>query len=272
MHAASLNATEGAMASVAAAARAARTDAMEMEAEAAAQKVEALKRTAAASLELATAREHGKRGTAANVSTTAAGLKPRQAEWEYVVREQKERRVKMLVREKSPATAARSIVTGGNTISSNSGLIVYLTYCTGSSQSHTRAPVSMARAQIIRACADREKHLLFRGWTRMCLHAASLTDAEGASAAATASARAIRAEAMAKEATIAAKKVESSSHPTAAVEAHGSQEAADFFTLRPERTYGKERQDRRAKMLVRNCYPHPDLCVIIIQTAGMVRN
>ncbi|CAM9574872.1 unnamed protein product [Pylaiella littoralis] len=108
----------------------------------------------------------------------------------------------------------------------------------------------MARAQIIRTCADREKHLLFRGWTRMCLHAASLTDAEGASAAATASARAIRAEAMAKEATIAAKKVESSSQPTAAVEAHGSQEAADFFTLRPERTYGKERQDRRAKMLI----------------------
>lgn len=100
MHAASLNATEAVMASATAAARATRTEAMEKEAEAAAEKAEASKRVAAASTELAAAREQARRETAANVSTTAAELKQRQAEWEEMVREQQERRVKMLVRPK----------------------------------------------------------------------------------------------------------------------------------------------------------------------------
>ena len=47
---------------------------------------------------------------------------------------------------------------------------------------------------------------MFRGWSRLCLHAASLSAAEGASAAATAAARATRAEAMQLEAVIAAEK------------------------------------------------------------------
>lgn len=43
--------------------------------------------------------------------------------------------------------------------------------------------------------ADRNMRFLFHGWTRLCLHAASLNAAEGASSAATAAARAARAEA-----------------------------------------------------------------------------
>lgn len=45
---------------------------------------------------------------------------------------------------------------------------------------------------------------MFRGWSRLCLHAASLSAAEGASAAATAVARAARADAAPKEVEAAA--------------------------------------------------------------------
>lgn len=48
-------------------------------------------------------------------------------------------------------------------------------------------------------CRDKDKRLLFRGWNRLCLHAASLSVAEGAFAAATAVARAARAEAEQEE-------------------------------------------------------------------------
>lgn len=58
--------------------------------------------------------------------------------------------------------------------------------------------------KIIRVCGERNRALLFRGWSRLCLHAASLSAAEGASAAATAFARAARAEAMQQEADAAA--------------------------------------------------------------------
>ena len=50
---------------------------------------------------------------------------------------------------------------------------------------------------------ERDRALIFRGWSRLCLHAASLSAAEGTSAAATAMARAARAEAMEKEADAA---------------------------------------------------------------------
>lgn len=100
IHAASLNATEGAMASATAAARATRTEAMEEEAKAAAEKAEALKRAAAAGAALAAAQEQAYRDTAANVSTTAAESKEKREEWESFVLEQKEHRAKMLVRAK----------------------------------------------------------------------------------------------------------------------------------------------------------------------------
>ena len=54
--------------------------------------------------------------------------------------------------------------------------------------------------QIIRICGERDRALLFRGWSRLCLHAAFLFAAEGASASATAAARAAREEALEKEA------------------------------------------------------------------------
>lgn len=62
--------------------------------------------------------------------------------------------------------------------------------------------------QIARVCGERDRALIFRGWSRLCLHAASLSAAEGASAAASASARAARSEAMKKEAEAAAASVE----------------------------------------------------------------
>lgn len=72
---------------------------------------------------------------------------------------------------------------------------------------------------------------------------------------------------MEKEAAIAAERAESS-RQAAAVKAYESQQEADFSTLGPERIYGQEQQDRRAKMLVRNCHPRPDLCVTNMQIAG----
>lgn len=62
--------------------------------------------------------------------------------------------------------------------------------------------------KVTRVCRERKRALVFRGWTRLCMHAASLSAAEGASAAATAHARAARAEAMEKEARAATEKAE----------------------------------------------------------------
>lgn len=96
------------MASATAAARATRTEAMEKEAKATAEKAEALKRAAAAGEALAAAKEQAQRDTAANVSTTAAELKERREELESVVREQKEHRAKMLVRAKCTGDPPRA--------------------------------------------------------------------------------------------------------------------------------------------------------------------
>lgn len=63
-------------------------------------------------------------------------------------------------------------------------------------------------SQLHRFVQTRRKRSIFRGWSRLCLHAASLSAAEGASAAATAVARAARAEAMQKEAQVAVDKAE----------------------------------------------------------------
>lgn len=57
--------------------------------------------------------------------------------------------------------------------------------------------------QISRVCRENDRRLLFRGWSRLCLHAASLNAAETAFATATATARAARADAEAKEAAAA---------------------------------------------------------------------
>ena len=62
--------------------------------------------------------------------------------------------------------------------------------------------------KITRACGGRDRALLFRGWSRLCLHAASISAAEGASATAAAVARAARAEALDREAETAAARAE----------------------------------------------------------------
>lgn len=53
--------------------------------------------------------------------------------------------------------------------------------------------------QVVRRHNDQDRRRLFRGWSRLCLHAASVNVAKAASASATATARAARAESMEKE-------------------------------------------------------------------------
>ena len=113
--------------------------------------------------------------------------------------------------------------------------------------------------KIIRVGQDRDKNLMFRGWSRLCLHAASLSAVEGASAAATAAARAVRAEAMETEAIAAAEKAEAwkraaaTSADVAAAKEQTQREAAEL-ARREEFTSQVDRQQRgRAKMLVRHC-------------------
>ncbi|CAN0508164.1 unnamed protein product, partial [Ectocarpus sp. 12 AP-2014] len=129
---------------------------MEKEAEAAAEKAEAWKRAAAASVEVAEAEKKAQR-EAARGSTLASELQLNIQDKEEALRQHQQRRTKML---------------------------------------------------IIRVCDERDRALMFRGWSRLCLHAASLSAAEGAAAAATATARSARAEAMEKEAKSAADKAE----------------------------------------------------------------
>ena len=85
MHAASLNAAEGALAAATATARANRAEAIEKEAQATAEHAEAWRKTVAANPESAAARE--------------------QADWESMVREQQKRRTKMLASKTQQGTA-----------------------------------------------------------------------------------------------------------------------------------------------------------------------
>lgn len=82
---------------------------------------------------------------------------------------------------------------------------------------------------------NRNSRLLFHGWTRLCLHAASLNAAEGASSAATAAARAARAE------------VEEMRTATAIA----SFDAAKGEEFKESSRRGKALKRRRAKALVR---------------------
>lgn len=94
--------------------------------------------------------------------------------------------------------------------------------------------------QITRVCGDRDRLLLFRGWSRLCLHAASLNAQEAASADATAAARAARAAAMDKEATAATERAKAlqqmanASAEIAAVKEHTRQHAAGVSTVTAE--------------------------------------
>lgn len=67
--------------------------------------------------------------------------------------------------------------------------------------------------QITRACRESDRSLLFRGWSRLCLHAASLSAAEGASVAAATASGTARAFAVEKRAIAATERDDAS--PTA---------------------------------------------------------
>lgn len=118
--------------------------------------------------------------------------------------------------------------------------------------------------KITRVHGETDRALIFRGWSRLCLHAATLSAAEGASAAAMALSRAARAEAMDNEAEEAAAKAEAWRRAAAAnVEATEARNKAqggydDLSTLNSElKQKGEgtdlllqEQQLRRMKMLV----------------------
>ena len=121
--------------------------------------------------------------------------------------------------------------------------------------------------KIVRVCDETKRALMFRGWSRLCLHAASLSAAEGASASATAIARAARAEAMEKEAEAAAAKAEAwrraaaASTEVAEARAKALRAASRRSVLTSELHQSKDemgqvvrqQQLRRMKMLVRGC-------------------
>lgn len=109
---------------------------------------------------------------------------------------------------------------------------------------------------------------MFRGWSRLCLHAASLNAVEGISAAATATARALRAEAMGVEAAIAVEKAgdlqraataSAEVKAAAAVKEQGQEKTEDGTILAGKIRQGadtaahevRERQRRHAKIMVR---------------------
>lgn len=105
--------------------------------------------------------------------------------------------------------------------------------------------------------AAREKARLFRGWSRICLHAASLSGTEGTCTAPTAAARAARAEGIGKElrdATLMAQARREETATTTDVTAAKGEETREVGGT-PRVVAGIERWERdqrRVKMLVRN--------------------
>ena len=117
--------------------------------------------------------------------------------------------------------------------------------------------------KITRACGETDRALLFRGWSRLCLHAATLSAAEGASVAAMVFARAARAEAMDREAEDTADKAEARRRSAATSEetteardkAQSGTGEVSTLTTELQRGEGTERmardqQLRRIKILV----------------------
>ena len=249
LHAASLSAPRGASAISTTAARAARTEAMEMEASAAAENAVPREKVHGEATEFARREK-------------AMG----QVDWQ-----QQERRAKMLVRRCgachslycSYGFSARYVAILAIEIHQNHTL--RSTPLPPSAHRHSLFPfVPQPTAalnfavKIARVGRDGDRALMFRGWSRLCLHAASLSAAEGASASATAAARVARAEAMKTEATAAAekakawKKAAAASADVAASKEQALREAAELVRGR-EVMNQVDRQQRecRAKMLVR---------------------
>ena len=129
------------------------------------------------------------------------------------------------------------------------------------------SPVLSFVVEIARIGRERDRVLILRGWSRLCLHAASLSAAEGASASATAAARAARAEAMEMEATTIAEKAEACKRAAAAsadVSASRGQARRVAGELKtPEEATGqvdRQQRGRHATMLVRRCGTWRFLC------------
>lgn len=128
------------------------------------------------------------------------------------------------------------------------------------------SPRACAR-QITRMFRDKDRSVLFRGWSRLCLHAASLTAVEGEAAKAAAVARAIRAEMLEKEAAAATKQVAAwtnvaiSSADAAEARTKALRQTEDVSRLEAmlksktgELEQGTQAQlERRTKTLVRTC-------------------
>lgn len=147
--------------------------------------------------------------------------------------------------------------------------------CLSGRASWNACQLVVVSAQIVRTCGEKDRALLFRAWSRLCLHAASLSAAEGASASATAMARAARAEAMEKEAEAAADKAEAwrraaaASAEVAAAREKALREASRGSVLTAELQQTKEEMEqvarqqqlRRVKILVRGY--HSDSKIIV---------
>lgn len=263
MHAGSLSSSERGSPAATAAARAARAGAMDIEATAADTTAEACH----TSVEVPVSRKHEKRD-ATGASTSAAELVGREEAME-VKQKQRKRRAKMLVRRSGAwhflCSTGRSCVFYGNNITLVQAVtwIVLHPYATRI-ENHVSGPTSYLfrlAVKIARIGRDRDRALLFRGWSRLCLHAASLSAPEGVSAAATAVARAARARALELEATAAAGK-DQVSRRAAAVSAEvaaSKEQAQQDGTEREQREEAMEQvdrqgQERRAKALVSCTY------------------
>ncbi|CAM9376100.1 unnamed protein product [Scytosiphon promiscuus] len=289
LHAASLSAAEGASAAATALARAARAEAMEKEAQASADKAEAWRKAADASAKVAASREEAHR-EAARGSVLVAELERRKEDISRLESEGQLRRTKLLIirmsGERDRALMFRAwsrLCLHAASLSAAEGAAaatsVEVAAARGKAK-HETARGSMLTAELqhmkedmsraerehqlrrikclfTRVCSEREKALMFRGWSRLCMHAASLSAAEGASAAATALARAARAEAMEKEAKFATRHAVMSMEVAAAREkssqepAKGHGSAAELRLEVQDAEQSQWKQDRRrAKLLI----------------------
>lgn len=125
-----------------------------------------------------------------------------------------------------------------------------------SSRNTFPCPFLILNNKVARVSIGHNKRLLFRGWSRLCLHAASLNAEEGALAAASASARAARAEAMEKEAKAMAEKAEAWRQTATAVEnveAWKKGEKAKKYQGQALREAELREREEQAEKIMRNC-------------------
>ncbi len=120
-------------------------------------------------------------------------------------------------------------------------------------------PFSIDRSQIVRTCCDREKHLLFRGWSRLCLRAASVKAAEETSATENPSSSNLRIEVEEKAPDIAAAEDEGPRSTAAATATDPSQNMASIEALESERGFKQDQRNRRAMIMVSTSHPRLEL-------------